>query len=268
MAPPHNTETPTLGPWPHPVPPLGWDEHPLTSELDAAHANARGYFELRPASLARLTAVQEALWTATHFHTAVVRHTEVVLLSHRAGTQFQSAVSALMQLRLFDVAIGVRSVLECAGYALLFMERPEIATAWARRGADRALVRRLLTARLMCDTVVQQCRISGTEFKSVYERSIDWGAHPNVEGVGASTLVRSDTATRSLAMGAPPFNNNTATVAQHETLLERAGISALEAIARALQPYRHPVPSLEFVKSYFAGTGPFAPPADSGDAGC
>jgi hypothetical protein len=173
-----------------------------------------------------------------------------------------------MQLRLFDVALGARSVLECGGYALLLMERPDISAAWARRGADRALVRKLLTCTLMCKTVERKCSISGAVFKDTYERSIDLGAHPNVDGVRASTVLRGDHETKTLAIGAPPFNNNTATVAVHETLLECAGISALEAIARALEGYQDPKPSLNFVRSYTACIGPFGPPTESGaDAG-
>lgn len=126
-------------------------------------------------------------------------HPSVGLLTFNAIIHFDAAAKLAVSGQAHAVFPVLRTSLESVCYAHALATRPELIDIWVNRGrspADLAACRRSMsgavgaTARALN---AAQDR-TGECVKELYEASIDWGAHPNVQSIMGNTLRGDDEA--------------------------------------------------------------------------
>jgi hypothetical protein len=168
-----------------------WGPHSLREFLKASFGNQLASYDDRRGAYLRIDRIS---WIYTEVLHAWEGRGE--LLENVLGLRSHSAFMAGSQLALAGQAIESfalqRVCLEAAGYALHIASHPTLGEAWLRRDESaeaRAKVRRgfeQVKVRLSIDTAspkVNKC------FTQLYERCIQYGAHPNSMAALASTTM-------------------------------------------------------------------------------
>lgn len=175
--------------------PLNWGATELTKFLANAEEQALATCAIRPkwvqvlANIDRnLTGNAEAL-----FHEVKKDHHIAAQLFSRSFATFRAACRLALSGQTYEATVLMRSVLESAVYAFASAFDPDRRKAWERRGDDEdgrkvcraafawgGLMR--LVRSVMNDPFVD-------ELEKAYEQTIDFGAHPNIEGVMLNTEV-------------------------------------------------------------------------------
>lgn len=97
----------------------------------------------------------------------------------RAGTQFA------LEGRTNECMVLLRSCLEYGMYAVHFHRKPELITVWAHRTdgeKERKAVKKHFKPPEMLDGIDALSNRVGPIMRSLYEQTIDFGAHPNETG--------------------------------------------------------------------------------------
>jgi hypothetical protein len=86
----------------------------------------------------------------------------------------------------------LRSSLEYAGYALHIFRHPALGETWLRRHDDAAAslsaVRNAFAAISIEKTIIETEAL-GKLYKELYQKTIDFGGHPNERGVSSNMLI-------------------------------------------------------------------------------
>jgi hypothetical protein len=110
------------------------------------------------------------------------------LLFVRAFVAYRASVMVMLSLPT-DAFPLLRSALENAGYALLLKGDRELAEAWLRRDDNdqtKKVVRDKFTSKQIKNAIsAKNQQLSGI-YSALYERTIDWGAHPNEKALTPS----------------------------------------------------------------------------------
>lgn len=137
---------------------------------------------------ARLTAIDEIFFAVHHdFRPANEAQLVPSLLFFRSFSAFRAAVMVGLSLPTDGFALQ-RSCLENAGYAKLVTEAPELARLWLLRDQNLAEVRKKFSNRAVRETIEKDDADLSKVYQELYERSIDFGAHPNEKGVLGSVV--------------------------------------------------------------------------------
>jgi hypothetical protein len=107
----------------------------------------------------------------------------LLLSSHSA---YRAACDSVMAGQLQEAQPQLRSCLEYAGYALHMNANPGHATIWAQRSdsdAARSASKNAFKAVDIQTSIQQKDSTLGSQYKTLYDRTIDYGAHPNELGV-------------------------------------------------------------------------------------
>lgn len=164
-----------------PDPPAGWGDDKITDFLDNARRNAFAtYGNLRP-EYARLAAIDSVFrklidsllntkdWFAAFF-----------LL--RAHSSFLGAAHLAMAGQAAEAYALLRLTLENALYGLYLAEFPASRETWLRRhdsAEANQKVRGEFTVRRLLDTLARRDAQEAKVEKELYDRCINYGAHPN-----------------------------------------------------------------------------------------
>ena len=109
----------------------------------------------------------------------------------RCQYAFKAAAAMALAGQAADVFPVLRSVLEYAGYCLLIFETPSLEGVYILRHADGAAMKEQRDAfqiRAIKGTVSRHCSTALTTlFEDLYQRTIDFGAHPNPNAVFSTT---------------------------------------------------------------------------------
>jgi hypothetical protein len=169
--------------------PLGWGGDKLSDFLEAVRsqqfatfANDLGgfYSVLREVDLCFVT-ITENLTNPKNLLAAVL-----LVRSHAA---YRAACATGMGTQLPETLVLLRSCLEYAAYGLHLNANPPLAETWLKRHDDTA-ARRAMKKAFLGVEVEQTIEATDKElariYKELYERTIDFGGHPNLRGVVSS----------------------------------------------------------------------------------
>ncbi|SEQ52089.1 hypothetical protein SAMN05428969_3343 [Devosia sp. YR412] len=166
--------------------PDGWKDGGLFPFIEEGWGNSLATFANKNILCRRLTEV-DTLFMDIQSDLKVLRTTQLVpsLLFMRAFGAFRSTVAVSLAMPTDAFAL-MRSSLESAGYALYIYGDETLAEAWLRRDESkktRQTVRDRVTQGLVKDAIkAVDVQLLGT-YSTLYERAIDFGAHPNEKAV-------------------------------------------------------------------------------------
>jgi hypothetical protein len=111
----------------------------------------------------------------------------------RCQYAFKAAAAMALAGQAADVFPVLRSVLEYAGYCLLIYETPSLERVFILRhagDAEKAEQRRAFQSKTVKEAVSRHCTAALTIlYDDLYQRTIDFGAHPNPHAIISTTLV-------------------------------------------------------------------------------
>jgi hypothetical protein len=162
------------------VPP-GWGQDELTKFLDNVRANQLATFANMRDAFDRLAEIDRAF-------TAILQESRnpgselVTMLFLRCHFAFRAASGLALAGQAVESYAVNRAALEFAGYALHMFRNPARQKVWLDRGQSPSKNEDAKTAfshRKVLASVVAADRHAGERFEALYQRTIDFGAHPN-----------------------------------------------------------------------------------------
>lgn len=127
-----------------------------------------------------------------------------VLLFHRSHAAFRSACEHAVAGQTADVYPLIRACIEYAGYALHMSENKGLDELWLKRhdnGATIKAVKTHFTIANIRTTIGQKNRHIGKVFKELYNRTIDFGGHPNERAItGNMDIIDQDGGTKTTSL--------------------------------------------------------------------
>jgi hypothetical protein len=172
--------------------PSGWAEDPLSDFMNAAFANTLATFVHKRNAFSHLLKIDGTFRSIE----ATLNDADtllVVALLHRSHSAFLASCRSAMSGQVVDTFPLLRSCLEYALYTLHINVNPELAAVWSRRHENedslREMKRRFQYARVMetllkCDTSLHSA------LSTLYDRTIDFGGHPNERALSISITMR------------------------------------------------------------------------------
>jgi len=121
------------------------------------------------------------------------------LLFMRAFSAYRASAMVSLCLPTDGYALQ-RSCLENAGYARLIADDSTLSESWLRRDDSedsRKLIRRTFTQTAIRESISAKDTKLSEIYQALYERSIDFGAHPNEKAV-TSSLVKDSLKTKTI----------------------------------------------------------------------
>jgi hypothetical protein len=114
------------------------------------------------------------------------------LMFYRCHSVYRAACATSMAGQAAETFVLLRSCLEYAAYGFAMFRDPKLATVWLERHEDaqsrRASVQefQIIKIREMIDGVDTGLT---SVFQELYDRAIDFGAHPNVRAAGSNMAI-------------------------------------------------------------------------------
>jgi hypothetical protein len=179
-------------PPPQLLPPPGWGSDTLTRYLSWAHQNRFATFDNKKSEfnrLADLDACFEKMLTGWKDPSPPFI---AVLLFIRGHSALRTACENAMAGQIAETFTKLRSCLEYGAYALHIKRTPGGDETWLRRHDNEAAMKQMkseFTIAKVRATIAQIDTKLAPIFADLYDRTIDFGAHPNERAVSGSALV-------------------------------------------------------------------------------
>ena len=145
----------------------------------------------KPTPFYRLTEI-DALFLRIAQNIINPRNPTATNLFYRAHSAFRAACATAMAGQVTETFVLTRSCFEYAAYALHMQENPGYDSVWWDRNQSasqkRAAISSFAPGRLR-ETIDKRDRRLAEVFDELYERTIDFGAHPNQSGVASSLSI-------------------------------------------------------------------------------
>jgi hypothetical protein len=173
-------------------PPPEWAKDTLTAFFDDALANQYAVFHHKKAEFSDLVQVEDLFIRFFAGWVDPVPEYPAGFLT-RAHSAFRAAAGATVSGQLFEAQALLRLCLENTGYGFYIGSDGNLFKAWlGRHDSEQAkkYVREKFTMTRVNNALSQDSGPLGKAFGSLYERLIDFGAHPNERGYSMSTAVR------------------------------------------------------------------------------
>lgn len=161
--------------------PPHWSEDPFTEYFDNAHHNRFATFVNQNAQFALLHKIDLLLWDLLEKWENPKHHLELFLL-FRSHSAFRVSCQNVLAGQITESYVSIRSCLEFAGYAVMILNQPDLATIWLSRHDNEASlqnVRDTFTFGKMRTSVATYCPKMANNLTTLYNLTIDFGAHPN-----------------------------------------------------------------------------------------
>jgi hypothetical protein len=174
-----------------PNPPPGWGTDELSKFWNAARANQFAVFVNKRPAYERLAAIDRAFlevskrWTNPQSEIAA-------MLFLRCHSAFRTAAGHAASGQVVESHVMNRAVLEAAAYALHIFRKPDLGMVWLNRHQDEAsgeAARNAFSHRKVLAAVTATNRHAGERFEVLYQRTIDFGGHPNQRSVTGSMSI-------------------------------------------------------------------------------
>jgi hypothetical protein len=177
---------PSPGPKP---PPPGWGEDELTRFLEHARQNQHATFANKRDAVAKLMDIDALFAKVTKVGWLNPKSEVAAMLFLRCIGAYRAACGLAMAGQAADCYVQCRSVLEYAGYAVHVDRNPALARVWLDRHEHDAGMKASKRA-FQHVTVVESVRAANqhaaVRFEAIYQRTIDFGGHPNERAVTAN----------------------------------------------------------------------------------
>jgi hypothetical protein len=175
--------------------PADWGRSELTQFLTMAEEQAYASFAAMPRWVAALELIDRNLTenAPTYFHEIDRDRQAATTLYLRAFGTFRAAARLALSGQAFESTILVRSVLESAVYAWACGHSKPHRESWEARG-DGAHQRKVAKQQFKWVDLLKMlggvdAELAG-RIRTLYEECIEYGAHPNVDGVRLRSDVR------------------------------------------------------------------------------
>lgn len=163
---------------PHPP---NWTKDSLSSFIESAHQNTFATFvNIKPA-FSHLQKISEVFDKAIG-HLNNVKEWFVVFFILRAHSAYLAGIRLSTSGQVCEAFMVLRGCLEVALYGYYFYRNPGKAEMWMRRHDDeksKKVVRNEFLIGKMLDLLEKESPGTGKLMRQLYERCIDYGAHPN-----------------------------------------------------------------------------------------
>ncbi len=173
------------------VPPPGWSGDTLTEYLEFAHKNRWATFANKGHQVRRLIDIDgnfikiEKDWTNPS-------NLLVPQFFFRAHSAFRASCEHALAGQVSDAYPVLRSSLEFAAYGLFIDGNEQRGEIWLRRHDDEAALKRVkseFTVRNLKQNIAAKDGKLAEAFDELYQRCIDFGAHPNERSISASGAI-------------------------------------------------------------------------------
>ncbi len=184
------------------TPPPGWAQDTLSSYMEEFRGNQWATFHNKRevADLIALDSLFEKLLKGAKDPKPMMPMTFLL----RAHSAYRAAVSMVMGGQLYEAQAMLRLSLEHASYGFFIGDDQARWTRWMNRNDDeksKEIVRKEFTHGAIKRALKAANAKIGGHFETLYERLIDFGAHPNEQGFSMSTkMQRSQNETHILSV--------------------------------------------------------------------
>lgn len=171
--------------------PDGWGDDTLTAYLEQYRDNQFATFVGKPAPAADFIALDGMFKQLLE---GAVNPKPLIPMTFllRAHSAFRSAAGAVMAGQLYEAQALLRLCLEHASYGYYIGGDAALWERWMRRGdsdKNRDAVRKEFSAGKVKSKLQSANAKIGTVYETLYERLIDFGAHPNEKGFLLSSAI-------------------------------------------------------------------------------
>lgn len=167
--------------------PLEWQEGSLFPFIEECWSNSVGVVGNQNIIAHHLTSV-DAIFEEAHKHLKPSNIAQLIpsLLLLRSFSAFRASVMVCLSLPTDSYPLQ-RACLENAGYARLISTEPELSEHWLKRDDD-PLARTRFSNRAIRDAIASADEALAVIYQDLYERTIDFGAHPNEKSVVSNII--------------------------------------------------------------------------------
>jgi hypothetical protein len=165
--------------------PPDWGSDELSKFLDAAHQNQYATFVKKRDAMAKLLAI-DAQYAKVTKGWLNPKSEVLAMLFIRCHGAYRTACGLAMSGQVAECFVQCRSVLEYAAYAVHINRAPSLAKVWLDRHQDEAskrASRRAFKHVAVMEAVKAANRHAAERFEIIYQRTIDFGGHPNERAV-------------------------------------------------------------------------------------
>jgi hypothetical protein len=169
-------------------PPPGWRDDKLSEFLGYARNNQFATFAKKQAEYALLREIDSAFLRVGE-NLINPKNLLSANLFYRSHSAYRAACGTSMAGQLPETFVLLRSCLEYAAYGLHIYKNPALGVAWLDRHRDaeafRAMKKEFLAVNVQKEIESVDTRL-GQIYRTLYDRAIDFGGHPNVRGVAGN----------------------------------------------------------------------------------
>lgn len=214
--------------------PAQWGRDGLSAFFDAAFSNVIANAAHASPEMQSVQRVDELLGRIAS-NLIEPQNALVALMLIRSHAAYRAAALVAASGMPTDAYPQIRSVIETAGYALVIHRQPELGETWLRRNdgaAEKQAVRRAFTPSTIKVALENVDPGLLRVFDTLYEHSIDFGAHPNEKSLTANLSMTEVGNTKHYRVQSLHGNTIFATDALKNTA--RAGLFALFAFQHTM----------------------------------
>ena len=169
-----------------------WGDDLLSKFIDDALANIFATFANKPAQYRHIVNIDSCFYKAA---SNLSNPTDLVaaFLLVRSHSAYRAACRLALSGQATESYVILRSCLECAIYALHINKNPPLAELWLRRHDDDVSLRAMRNEfehKKVIRTLEKTDPKLYDAVASLYERTIDFGAHPNERAITGSIEIR------------------------------------------------------------------------------
>jgi hypothetical protein len=204
----------------NPAPP-GWGQDELTKFLQETHQQQYATFHNKSEATGRLIAIDELFVRVSRGWLNPQSEIAAMLLL-RCHAALRAAAGEAMAGQVVESFRQCRAMMENAAYAVHIHRNPQLAKVWLDRHIDEAGMKASKSA-FQHVQVLQSAKAAnshaGARFEQLYQRTIDFGGHPNERSVtGSMKMTKQDDRRQMLAVmihgDDAAFNSGLKSVAQ------------------------------------------------------
>lgn len=166
-------------------PPPGWAEDELTKFLQETHQQQYASFHNKKEAVDRLVMIDELFVRVSKHWLNPPSEVEAMLLL-RCHAALRAAAGEAMAGQAVECYRQCRGALENAAYAVHIRRNPPLQPVWLNRHQDDAGLKaskQEFRHVAVAASVTAANRHAGERFEELYQRTIDWGGHPNERSV-------------------------------------------------------------------------------------
>ncbi len=170
---------------PPPPEPTGWGEDELTKFLEHTRQNQRATFANKRDAMAKLVNIDAQFAKVTKGWLNPPSEIAAMLFLRCVGA-YRTACGLAMSGQAAETYVQCRSVLEYASYAVHINRNPQLGKVWLDRHEDEASLttsRRAFQHTTVSKSVKAANQHAAARFEMIYQRTIDFGGHPNERAV-------------------------------------------------------------------------------------